>query len=213
MGALLALASAVCYGIVDFAGGILSRRIPFTTVTLLGRLGGLLFAVGAALLVPASSIRPADVGWGALSGLGSAAAMLLLNRGLSGGAMSVVVPVSAVSSVVLSVLGGVVVLHERPAPLAWVGIALTAPALWLIAGRRRSAPGDPGTGFSDGLPASAGVATQYLALAQAAPASGLWPRAVSPPSPYCSRPRYVTCGRPCCPVPRRCSSGRARLWH
>ncbi|WP_086722399.1 GRP family sugar transporter [Streptomyces carpinensis] len=179
MGALLALTSAVCYGIVDFAGGILSRRAPFTAVTLLGQLGGLLLAAVAALLVPASSVHSADLCWGALSGVGSAAAMLLLNRGLSRGAMSVVVPVSAVTSVVLSVLGGVLLLGDRPTPVAWTGIAVTAPALWLVSGGRSTFPESPdaatGRGTPDGLWASAGVAVQYLALAQAGPSSGLWP--------------------------------------
>jgi drug/metabolite transporter (DMT)-like permease len=173
MGALLALASAVCYGLVDFAGGMLSRRVHFTSVTLLGQLGGLLLATAAALLVPASSLHPADLGWGALSGVGSGAAMLLLNRGLSRGAMSVVVPVSAVTSVALSVLCGVLVLGDRPTPLAWTGIAAAVPALWLVSGGGRGAP--RGRGTADGLLASAGVAVQYLALAQAGPSSGLWP--------------------------------------
>ncbi|MGW7255766.1 GRP family sugar transporter [Streptomyces sp. NPDC054834] len=179
MGALLALASALCYGIVDFAGGVLSRRVPFTAVTFLGQLGGLLFAVGAAFLVPASSVHLADLCWGAMSGIGSAAAMLLLNRGLSRGAMSVVMPVSAVTSVALSVLGGVLVLGDRPTPLAWTGIAVTVPALWLVSGGRSTSPDEPdatmGRGTSDGLLASIGVAVQYLALAQAGPSSGLWP--------------------------------------
>ncbi|MFF2432132.1 multidrug DMT transporter permease [Streptomyces mirabilis] len=135
--------------------------------------------MAAALLVPASFVHPADLRWGAVSGVGSAAAMLLLNRGLSRGAMSVVVPVSAVTSVVLSVLGGVLVLGDRPTPLAWTGIAVTAPALWLVSGRRSSSPksrdATTGRGAQDGLLASVGVAVQYLALAQAGPSSGLWP--------------------------------------
>ncbi|MER7479335.1 hypothetical protein ABTX60_17125 [Streptomyces sp. NPDC126510] len=53
MGALLALSSAVVYGIVDFAGGLLSRRAHHTAVTFLGQLGGLLLACAAALLLPA----------------------------------------------------------------------------------------------------------------------------------------------------------------
>jgi drug/metabolite transporter (DMT)-like permease len=170
MGALLALASAVCYGLVDFAGGMLSRRVHFTSVTLLGQLGGLLLATAAALLVPASSLHPADLGWGALFGVGSGAAMLLLNRGLSRGAMSVVVPVSAVTSVALSVLCGVLVLGDRPTPSAWAGIVAAVPALWLVSGG-----GGDGPGATDGLSASAGVAVQYLALAQAGASSGLWP--------------------------------------
>ncbi|MGW0336222.1 EamA family transporter [Streptomyces sp. NPDC003011] len=170
MGPLLALTSAVCYGIVDFAGGLLSRRAHFAAVTVLGQTGGLLLACVAALLLPADAVRPVDLLWGALSGVGSGTAMHFLNRGLSRGAMSVVVPVSAVTGVALSVLCGVL-LGDRPTPLAWVGIAVTVPALWLVSG------GDTGSGggAADGLVASAGVAVQYLALAQAGPSSGLWP--------------------------------------
>ncbi|MEU6847747.1 EamA family transporter [Streptomyces sp. NPDC046716] len=179
MAALLALVSAACYGVVDFAGGLLSRRTPFTAVTLLGQLGGLLLAVIVAVLVPASCVHPADLGWGALSGVGSAAAMLCLNHGLSRGAMTVVVPVSAVTSVVLSVLTGVIFLGDRPTLLAWTGIAATGPALWLVSGGhaigRRGRQRQNAEGTADGLLASAGVAVQYLALAQAGAASGLWP--------------------------------------
>ncbi|MFD3497761.1 EamA family transporter [Streptomyces sp. NPDC058676] len=171
MGPLLALASAACYGIVDFAGGLLSRRAHFAAVTFLGQVGGLLLALAAALLLrPADTVRSADLVWGALSGVGSGTAMHCLNRGLSRGAMSVVVPVSAVTGVALSVLCGVL-LGDRPTPLAWVGIAVTVPALWLVSAGDREAGG----GVPDGLLASAGVAVQYIALAQASPSSGLWP--------------------------------------
>ncbi|MDQ1021921.1 EamA family transporter [Streptomyces afghaniensis] len=171
MGALLALSSAVVYGIVDFAGGLLSRHIHHAAVTFLGQLGGLLLACAAALLIPADTVHTADLLWGALSGVGSGVAMRFLNRGLSSGAMSVVVPVSAVTGVALSVLCGVLVLGDRPGVMAWLGIAVTVPALWFVSGGR----GGAGQGTADGLLASAGVAVQYLALGQAASASGLWP--------------------------------------
>ncbi|MEV6837475.1 DMT family transporter [Streptomyces sp. NPDC051133] len=173
MGVVLALASAACYGLVDFAGGLLSRRVHFAVVTLLGQLGGLFCAVAVALLVPAQSVRAADLLWGALSGAGSAVAMHFLNRGLSRGAMSVVVPVSAVTGVALSVVCGVLFLGDRPTLLAWFGICVTVPALWMVAGGGGTAP--TGRLPADGLTASVGVAVQYLGLAQAGPASGLWP--------------------------------------
>ncbi|KDN75716.1 EamA family transporter [Streptomyces olindensis] len=184
MGALLALSSAVVYGIVDFAGGLLSRRVHHAAVTFLGQLGGLLLACAAALLLPADSVHPTDLLWGALSGVGSGVAMRFLNRGLSRGAMSVVVPVSAVTGVALSVLCGVLLLGDRPGAVAWLGIAVTVPSLWFVAGGRggvrgSEAAGSPdagtGKGTADGLLASAGVAVQYLALGQADPGSGLWP--------------------------------------
>ncbi|WP_030244605.1 MULTISPECIES: EamA family transporter [unclassified Streptomyces] len=171
MGALLALSSAVVYGIVDFAGGLLSRRLHHTAVTFLGQLGGLLLACAAALLMPTGAVRFTDLLWGALSGVGSGVAMRFLNRGLSRGAMSVVVPVSAVTGVALSVLCGVLVLGDRPGAVAWLGIAVTVPALWFVSGGRTGA----GRETADGLLASAGVAVQYLALGQAGPGSGLWP--------------------------------------
>jgi drug/metabolite transporter (DMT)-like permease len=170
MGPLLALTSAVCYGVVDFAGGLLSRRAHFAAVTVLGQIGGLLLACAAALALPADAVRPVDLLWGALSGVGSGTAMHFLNRGLSRGAMSVVVPVSAVTGVALSVLCGVL-LGDRPTPLGWVGIAVTVPALWLVSGGGAGSGG----GAADGLVASAGVAAQYIALTQADPSSGLWP--------------------------------------
>ncbi|MEU6102011.1 DMT family transporter [Streptomyces flaveolus] len=179
MGALLALASAVCYGFVDFAGGLLSRRVHFAVVTFLGQAGGLLLALAAAALLPAQAVGPPDVLWGTLSGAGSAAAMHFLNRGLSRGAMSVVVPVSAVTGVALSVVCGVFFLGDRPTPLAWLGICLTVPALWLVSAGGTGRDGDGGTrsgaALTDGLVASLGVAVQYIGLAQADPASGLWP--------------------------------------
>ncbi len=114
MGALLALASAACYGIVDFAGGLLSRKAHFAVVTFFGQIGGLLLALTAVLVLPAEAVRATDVMWGALSGAGSAMAMHFLNRGLSRGAMSIVIPVSAVTGVALSVLCGVLFLGDRP---------------------------------------------------------------------------------------------------
>ncbi|MFF9038024.1 EamA family transporter [Streptomyces sp. NPDC014892] len=199
MAALLALTSAALYGIVDFAGGMLSRRAHFAVVTLLGQAGGLLLALVVAFAVPAPDVRLVDVAWGALSGLGSAMAMTYLNRGLSRGGMTVVVPVSALTGVALSVLCGVLLLDDRPAGVAWLGIGLTVPALWLVSygGRPDGQAGSGGVGHGDapatgagdgggvpgfragaaldGLLASVGVAVQYLGLAQAGAGSGVWP--------------------------------------
>ncbi|MEW2291221.1 hypothetical protein ABZ719_00735 [Streptomyces sp. NPDC006743] len=90
MGVLLAPAPAVCYGFVDFAGGLLSRRVHFAVVTFLGQGGGLLLALAAALLAPAEAVRPSDLLWGALSGAGSATAMHFLATGLVSSAAAVV---------------------------------------------------------------------------------------------------------------------------
>lgn len=102
------------YGLADFTGGLLSRRAHFAAVALAGQVGGLILALAVAPLAPGSSPGAADLGWGALSGVGTGFGMVFLYRGLSRGAMSVVVPVSAVSGVALPVLAGVLVLGDRP---------------------------------------------------------------------------------------------------
>lgn len=174
MGALLALASAVSYGLSDFVGGLLSRRAPFAAVALTGQVGGLLLALLVAPTADATAVAFSDVCWGALSGVGTGVGMLFLFRGLARGAMSVVVPTSAVAGVALPVLVGVAFLGERPSPWSWLGIAVAVPALWLVS--RTDTPAGPAAGaVVDGLIASGGIAVQYLALAQAEPAAGAWP--------------------------------------
>ncbi|MFD0687665.1 EamA family transporter [Actinomadura fibrosa] len=171
----MALGSALAYGVADVVGGLLSRRADFRAVALLGQLGGLACAVVAAVLVPAARVGAADLGWGALSGVGTAAGMVFLYRGLSRGGMSVVVPVSAVGGVALPVLAGVAFLGDRPSAASWTGIAIVLPALWLVSRARSDEQGRARAALADGLLASAGIGVQYLALAQAGEDAGAWP--------------------------------------
>lgn len=174
MGTGLALVSAVLYGISDFIGGVLSRRIHFATVALIGQVGGLGFMAGASLLASATAVDLTDLAWGGLSGVGTGVGMTFLFRGLSNGRMSVVVPVTAVGGAALPVLIRVALLGDRPSSIAWLGIAVAIPALWTVTrtGRFEAARPD---GVGDALIASVGIAVQYLALAQADADSGIWP--------------------------------------
>jgi len=166
VGALLALVSALSYGLSDFVGGLLSRRASFVRISLFGQLGGLLSMLLAAPLVSRTVPPVADLAWGGLSGVGTGVGMMFLFRGISRGAMSVVVPVSAVGGVVLPVLVGTALLRDRPAPLAWLGIAIAVPALWSVSRARASPAAPAGGALTDGLVSSVGIAVQYLALAQ-----------------------------------------------
>jgi drug/metabolite transporter (DMT)-like permease len=173
VGMLLALASAVCYGLADFTGGLLSRRAGFVAVALAGQAGGLALTLLVAPIMPATALTLSPLGWGALSGVGTGVGMLFLFRGLGRGAMSVVVPVSAVSGVALPLLVGVAFLGDQPSLPAWLGIAVAVPALWLVS-RPSNRPGGA-AGGRDGLIAGTGIALQYVALAQAASSAGIWP--------------------------------------
>ncbi|GAA3925025.1 DMT family transporter [Actinomadura viridis] len=175
MGPLLALASAVVYGVADVWGGLLSRRAGFASVALAGQLGGLALTLLAAPFVPAADPAVPDLAWGALSGVGTGLGMVFLYRGLSRGSMSVVVPVSAVNGLALPVLAGVVLLGDRPSPLAWLGVATAVPALWLVSRDRAGGGAGTSAATADALVAGLGIGVQYLALAQAGAEAGIWP--------------------------------------
>ncbi|MGE2726617.1 GRP family sugar transporter [Mycolicibacterium pulveris] len=174
-GWLFALGSALFYGTSDFVGGLASRRAHYVVVALLGQLAGLVVAGIAAVVVIGPSPTAADLWWGALSGVGTAAGMVFLFRGMSHGAMSVVVPTSAVTGIALSALASVALGDERPSLLAWAGIAIAVPALWWVSSGRQATTEAHSGGAGDGLLAGVGIAVQYLALAQASADAGLWP--------------------------------------
>ncbi|GAA2288438.1 multidrug transporter [Streptomyces ruber] len=183
MGELLALLSALCFGVTHFVNGVVSRRHDGLTVALHAQLGGTALGLSLALFMGGGSATLADYGWGALSGVGTGVGVAFLYRAMSTGAMSVVVPVSDVGAVALPVLVGVCVLGERPALPAWVGIAAVLPALWLVS-QSSPEPGDERQGaVSAGVPsalvASLGFGVQFLAMAQVGTDSGLWPVVLS----------------------------------
>jgi uncharacterized membrane protein len=175
MGALLSLASALVYGIVDYGGGLLSRRAGASWVAIIGQAGGLVIVAMIAPFFPTSEVNWQDLLWGAVSGVGTGVGMLFLYRGMSRGAMSVVVPISAVGGVAIPVVASVILFHDRPSMLAWVGIVVALPALWMVSYTGAAGTADTTAATRDALFASVGIAVQYLALAGADAAAGLWP--------------------------------------
>ncbi|MGY1697808.1 EamA family transporter [Geodermatophilus sp. SYSU D00814] len=130
MALVLALASAVVYGMADFCGGIASRRAAAATVVAISQAAGLVLV---ALLLPWLGGEPAgaDLVWGAVAGIAGGAGLLLFYRALATGVMSVVAPVTAVSAAALPVLAGLA-LGERLGAAAAVGIVLALAAVVLV---------------------------------------------------------------------------------
>jgi drug/metabolite transporter (DMT)-like permease len=174
-GPLLALGSAFCFGVADYVGGLLSRRANAVAVALAVQISGLGLLLLVAPLVPANGLGTGDLAWGTLSGVGTAVGVGFLYRGLTHGRMSVVVPLSAVGGLALAVLVGVLLMGERPSPLAWIGIATAVPAVVLVLRANGRSQAASTAAVVDGLASSGGFALQYVALAQAGPAAGLWP--------------------------------------
>lgn len=205
---LLALASALSYGLSDYVGGLLSRRASFVRVALLGQAGGLVAASVAAPLFSGGAPSGRDLLWGALSGVGTGLAMTFLFRGMGRGAMSVVVPVSSVAGAALPVLAGTVLLGDRPAVRTWLGILVVLPALWAVSRPSRTSAAHPAAAVRDGLTAGVGIAVQYLALAQARPESGLWPVASGRVTAIIAVAVFAAVHHPAPPRPYRRAPGR-----
>lgn len=179
MSIVLALGSALAYGLSDFVGGLLTRRASAWAIAVLSQLASALVVLVAAL-VAGGSPTAQHLAWGAASGVGSGLGTYFLYRGLGDGQMNVVAPLSAVGAAVVPVVVGVAY-GERPAVLAWVGIACALPAIWLVSrggSHAAAAAGRATAGVRDGLLAGAGFGLLFLAIGQVPEQAGLWPLTV-----------------------------------
>jgi drug/metabolite transporter (DMT)-like permease len=192
---VLGLAAAFAYGLGDFLGGLLARRMHFAVVAIIAGAASLVVTLVGAVLIAPADIAIEPVAWGAASGIGTAVGTLALYRGLSRGRMGVVAPLSAVGAAAIPVLLGVI-LGERPSLVAWLGVALAIPAIALVSMTEQAAhpTGDAAAadgaatqetpearaprmppGVFDGLLAGLGFAVLFVGLKLAGDGSGLWP--------------------------------------
>jgi drug/metabolite transporter (DMT)-like permease len=196
MAIVLALCSALAYGLSDFVGGILSRRTSAWSVAVVGQTSSAVCTALLALFI-AGSPDAADFRWAVLAGAGSGVGTGFLYRGLSSGRMGVVAPVSAVGAAVVPVLAGTVT-GERPSILVWLGILAAMPGIWLVsstpddpvANVANGGSGGPGVatgsttrqvsvaeGLVDGVLAGLGFGVLFAALGQVPDSAGWWPLA------------------------------------
>jgi drug/metabolite transporter (DMT)-like permease len=189
LGVLLALGSALSYGLSDFLGGLLSRRTSAWGVALVAQSSSALCTLVAALFIEGSP-HAGDFAWALLAGVGSGTGACFLYRGFAAGRMSVVGPVSAVGAALLPVLVGALT-GERPSLVVWLGVVAALPGIWLVS----STPPDPlapterrsvADGLVDGVLAGLGFGLLFAALGQVPDTAGWWPlslcQAVSVPS-------------------------------
>jgi uncharacterized membrane protein len=101
---IFALTAALLYGSADFLGGVATRRACAIAVLPLSAASGGLIVLVAALLT-GQSANAAGLGWGAAGGAVGGVGLMVFYAGLAEGPMSVVAPVSALMSTVLSRAG------------------------------------------------------------------------------------------------------------
>jgi uncharacterized membrane protein len=177
MAILLALVSALAYGVSDFVGGILSRRVSAWSVAVTANASATLCTALVALAVPGDPAGR-DFAWAALAGVATGAGTGFLYRGFAAGRMGVVAPVSAVGAALVPVLAGFVG-GERFALPVWIGIAAALPGIWLVASvpeeHRTESRAGLAEGLVDGLLAGLGFGVLFAALGQIPDSAGLWP--------------------------------------
>ncbi|MGW1747102.1 EamA family transporter [Streptomyces sp. NPDC002092] len=179
---LLALGSSLAYGTADFLGGLGARKAHVLRTVLVAAPASLAVEL---LLWPllGASFSPAAVGWGAVSGVASAAAFALLYRTLAIGPMNVLSPVTALMSAALPV--GVGLLQgEHLTAAGAVGLPLALVAVVLVSAGDGAGSARPSrTALLSALGAGAAIALQLVFLHQAPSDSGVAPlivgRAVS----------------------------------
>jgi len=113
----LALASSLTWGVADFSGGMLTRRMPLAAVTVFSQAAG--FALLLVLLAFSRGVDWHSAWIGALGGLGGGAGLACFYAALARGTMSIVSPITASSANVP--VGLAIGAGERPSTLALCG--------------------------------------------------------------------------------------------
>ncbi|UUU35407.1 DMT family transporter [Streptomyces sp. CA-210063] len=132
MTALFALATSLLWGLADFGGGLLTRRVPALTVVVVSQsiavvvLGALVAATGAW-----SEAGP-QLWFAVAAGLVGPVAMLAFYKALALGPMGVVSPLGSLGVAVPVGVG--LVLGERPGLLQFVGILVAVAGVVLAGG-------------------------------------------------------------------------------
>jgi drug/metabolite transporter (DMT)-like permease len=183
-GPFIALLSAALYGAGDFLGGLTSRRAPTLAVVFVSQVAGAIALLAALPLLPPADVSAADAIWGAVAGLAGGIGVALLYRGLAMGTMAVVAPTTAVCAVVIPVAVAMV-LGERPALIALVGIAVALVAIVLVSqSPHASSPlavdaARSATALTIAIASGVAIGVFFLALARTSPAAGVWPLLVA----------------------------------
>ncbi|MER7951825.1 DMT family transporter [Streptomyces sp. NPDC096079] len=139
MTALFALATALLWGLADFGGGLLTRRIPALTVVVVSQTLAVL-VLGTVVLATGAWTEAGPQLWYAVgAGVVGPAAMLAFYKALALGPMGVVSPLGSLGVVVPVSVG--LLVGDRPGLLQFAGIAVAILGVVLAGGPElRGAP-------------------------------------------------------------------------
>ncbi|WP_329015284.1 DMT family transporter [Streptomyces sp. NBC_00690] len=132
MTALLALATSLLWGLADFGGGLLTRRIPALTVVVASQVLATVVLAFVVLATGAWDQAGPRLGYAVAAGVVGTAAMLCFYQALALGPMGVVSPLGSLGVAVPVGIG--LMLGERPGLLQFAGIAVAVMGVVLAGG-------------------------------------------------------------------------------
>src|SRR3954447_25935606 len=94
LGVFLALASSATWGVADFSGGLLARRIATIALTVLSQAAGFV-ALLVALAIAGGALDGRSLALGLVAGIGGGTGLAAFYKALSLGTMSIVSPLVA----------------------------------------------------------------------------------------------------------------------
>ena len=131
---LLALASTVIWGTTDFAGGMLTRRLPLAGVTVISQASG--FVLLLVILAFSRTIDWRSAWLGAIGGVALGIGLACFYAALARGTMSIVSPITACAAVVPVALA--LGAGERPSVIALAGSGIALGGAILASFEERS---------------------------------------------------------------------------
>jgi drug/metabolite transporter (DMT)-like permease len=170
---LFALCAAGFSGAGDFLGGLASRYGRVLSVVAASHVAGFFTAILVSALLPGDPI-PADFGWGALSGIAGALAVLALYTGFTRSQVAVVSPVAAVGAAATGVVFAIIT-GERPTALQVGGVIIGMFAIYLISRSPVDRTETTLTGLGFGALAGLGFGSMLVFLSMVSDDSGIWP--------------------------------------
>ncbi|HLL65078.1 MAG TPA: EamA family transporter [Micromonosporaceae bacterium] len=131
---LLAALSALVWGAGDFCGGKATQGASAVVVSVVSKLASLPVLAVYLLLLRATP-HPESLAWGAAAGFVGMTGLIIFYRALSGGAMIVVAPISAVTAALVPMIVGLVI-ERSPQPAALAGAICAVVAIALVSAGR-----------------------------------------------------------------------------
>ena len=132
---VLALGSALLYGVADFMSGVAARRIPVHVATTINYAFATVVLVIVVLAVGGVWSNPAIVS-GVVAGVLASVGFLTFTAALAAGPISLMTPLIALLSSAVPVVVALV-LGDRLEPIAWIAIAVAIVGSVLIGVERR----------------------------------------------------------------------------